>query len=430
MAPHNILPELRLRGLVADVTGPDELGALMAQGSVPHYTGHDPTATSLHVGHLVPLIVQRRLQLAGHRPIVIIGGATGMIGDPSGKSNERQLLDQDTLASNMAGMRVQFGRFLDFAPGPAAALLTDNGEWFRPMGFLDFLRDVGKHITVNYMLAKDSVKSRIDDREQGISYTEFSYMLLQAWDFVHLSRAHGCRLQIGGSDQWGNITAGIELSRKLGGAQLFGLTAPLLLDSGGQKMGKTSTGQRVWLDETRTSAYALSQYWLNTTDEEAVRCLRMFSFRDLGEIDAICRDHDLDRGKRLAQRTLAEDLTTWIHGAAGHRRAQTATEIMFGGSLANVGDAELEPLIAEVGCIEVSAAELAAGIPFLELLVRADLASSKGEARRLVGQGGVYINNERCTEVDLRLGNAQRGTQSFIFLRSGKKKYRLVKIVS
>ena len=284
---HDILPELEARGLVADVSHRAELGLALAAGNVPHYAGHDPTATSLHVGHLVPVVIQRRLQLAGHRPIVVVGGATGMIGDPSGKRNERQLLDQDTLAANVAGIRAQLARFLDFDAGPTGALMTNNADWFAGVSFLDFLRDVGKHVSVNYMLAKDSVRSRLEDREQGISYTEFSYMLLQAWDFVVLSREQGCRLQVGGSDQWGNITAGIELSRRLGGPQLYGVTAPLLLDASGEKMGKTATGQRVWLDPARTSAYGFYQYWLNVEDSMVGGYLRKFSFRPLAESRAI-----------------------------------------------------------------------------------------------------------------------------------------------
>jgi tyrosyl-tRNA synthetase len=425
----NILPELQARGLVADVTHPDELGAALAAGDVAHYAGHDPTASSLHIGHLVPLTIQRRLQLAGHRPIAVVGGATGMIGDPSGKSAERNLLGAATIAANMAGMRVQLGRLLAF-DGPAPAILVNNGDWFAPISFIDFLRDVGKHLTVNYMLGKDSVKSRLEDRDQGISYTEFSYMLLQAWDFVHLSRAHGCRLQVGGSDQWGNITAGCELSRKVGGPQLFGLTAPLLLDASGQKMGKTSTGERVWLDPDRTSPYAFYQYWLNVDDASAIKFLKMFSLRPLGELAAIEASHDADRSKRLAQRTLAQDLTDWVHGASGVARAERASAVMFGGSLDGLGDDDLAPLGADVGVCTVTAAQLAAGLPLVDLLVSAELASSKGEARRLITGGGVYVNNVRAGAVDAVVGEGDRGTPSYVFLRSGKKKYRLVHVVA
>ena len=423
----NILPELEARTLVADVTHREELGAAFAAGNVPHYAGHDPTATSLHIGHLIPINVQRRLQLAGHRPIALVGGATGMIGDPSGRSTERNLLDRDTLARNVAAIRDQLARFLDFDEGPAGAVMTNNHDWFADVGFLDFLREVGKHVTVNYMLAKDSVRARLEDRDSGLSYTEFSYMLLQAWDFVVLSRRHGCRLQVGGSDQWGNITAGCELSRRLAGPQLHGLTSPLLLDASGQKMGKTSTGERVWLDPAQTSPYAFYQYFVNVDDAVAPSLLKKFSFRPLAELDEIATEHDRDRGKRHAQRELARDLTRWVHGEAGVRAAEAATAVMFGGSLADADDAVLEPLIGVVGCTELTRADLEAGLSLIDLLVRAELTASKGEARRLISQGGVYVNNERVTEVDRKLDLGSLGTASFIFLRSGKKNYRLVR---
>ena len=424
----NILPELEARGLVADVSHRDELGLALAAGNVPNYAGHDPTATSLHVGHLVPIVIQRRLQLAGHRPIAVVGGATGMIGDPSGKSNERQLLDGDTLAANVAGIRGQLARFLDFDAGPTGAVMANNADWFAGVTFLDFLRDVGKHVSVNYMLAKDSVRSRLEDREQGISYTEFSYMLLQAWDFVVLAREHGCRLQVGGSDQWGNITAGIELSRRLGGPQLYGVTAPLLLDASGEKMGKTSTGQRVWLDPARTSAYGFYQYWLNVEDSMVGGYLRKFSFRPLAELDEIVAAHATEPGKRRAQRELARDLTAWVHGADGVRRAEVASAVVFGGSLAYARDADLEPLTAELGCTELARAELDAGVAVIDLLVKTGLSKSKGEARRTLGEGGVYLNNQQVSAVDLVVRPEHLGTESFIFLRKGKKTYHLVRV--
>lgn len=423
----NILPELEARGLVADVTNRDELGAAFAAGNVTHYVGHDPTATSLHLGHLIPIVIQRRLQLAGHRPIAVVGGATGMIGDPSGRSTERNLLDAETLAGNVAAIRTQLSRFLDFDDGPAGAVIENNADWFANVSFLDFLRDVGKHVTINYMMAKDSVKSRLEDRESGLSYTEFSYMLLQAWDFVVLSRKHGVRLQVGGSDQWGNITAGCELSRRLAGPQLWGLTAPLLLDGAGNKMGKTSTGERLWLDPAQTSAYTFYQYLLNLDDALAPSLLKKFSFRDLPVLEDIIVEHDRDRGKRHAQRELARDLVGWIHGAGGVTAAETATAVMFGGSLADASDATLEPLISTIGCIEITRAELEAGLSLVDVLVQATLATSKGEARRLISQGGINVNNVRVTEADKKLTLADLGTPSFIFLRSGKKNYRLLR---
>ena len=425
----NILPELEARGLIADVSNRDELGAAMAAGNVPHYAGHDPTATSLHVGHLIPIVIQRRLQLAGHSPIAVVGGATGMIGDPSGRSAERNLLDRETLAANVAGIRAQLARFLDFDPGPAAATLTNNADWFEGVGFIDFLRDVGKHVTVNYMLAKESVRSRLEDRDSGLSFTEFSYMLLQAWDFVVLSRQHACRLQVGGSDQWGNITAGIELSRKLGGPQLWGVTAPLLLDASGEKMGKTSTGERVWLDPARTTPYAFYQYFVNVDDALAPSLLKKFSFRPLAELDEVIATHDADRSKRHCQRELARDISRWVHGDEGLRRAEVATRLMFGGGLGDLRDADLDPLASEIGCTEVTRGELDAGIGVVDLLVKSTLCSSKGEARRLIGQGGVSVGDERVTAVDRSITTADLGTESYLLLRSGKKHYRLIKAV-
>jgi tyrosyl-tRNA synthetase len=426
--PQSILDELDARGLIHDITHRDELGALLAAGDVPNYCGHDPTATSLHVGHLVPISVQARLQRAGHSPVVLIGGATGMIGDPSGKSAERNLLDRDTLAANVAGIRTQFGRFLDFSPGAHAATLVNNYDWFEGIGFIAFLRDVGKHLTVNYMLAKDSVRSRLEDRDVGISYTEFSYMLLQAYDFVHLSRAHGCRLQIGGSDQWGNITAGTELQRKIGGPSLYAMTMPLLLDASGQKMGKTSTGQRVWLDPNLTSPYAFYQYWLNVSDDDAPRFLRIFSWRPVAEIDEVVRAHTADPGKRLAQRTLAEDLGTWVHGPDAIRRAIAASAVMFGGALTDLTDADLHALTADVATLDLPLARLTSGLPLLDLLVEATLCSSKGDARRKIAQGGIYLNQTRVESPDLTLTPSHRGTDSFLLLRSGKKDYRLIRL--
>jgi len=421
----HILDELAARGLVADVTDRDALKKLLGDERVTLYAGYDPTFPSMHVGNLVPMIMQARLQRAGHKPIVLIGGATGMVGDPSGKSAERNLLGDDELAANVAGMRSQLSRFLDFAPGPTGAVLVNNADWTRGVGYLEFLRDIGKYLTINYMMAKDSVRARLEG-EAGISYTEFSYMLLQAFDFVHLAKAHGCRLQVGGSDQYGNITAGCELSRKMGGAQLFGLTAPLLLDSSGQKMGKTSTGERVWLDAERTPPYSFYQYFLNVTDEEASRLLKIFSLRSLEEIGEIVRSHDADRSQRVAQRELARELTTWVHGADETARVEEASRIMFGGSLEGVQERTLELLTKVVPVVEIDRTELANGIALVELLTRT-VAESKSAARRLVQQGGAYINNVRVTDGERRIGLADLVTPTLLVVRGGRKDYRLVR---
>jgi tyrosyl-tRNA synthetase len=424
----NILDELEARGLVQDVTHADALRERLAGGAVPFYTGYDPTASSLHLGSLVQIVAQARLQRAGHKPIVLVGGATGMIGDPSGKTEERQLLDEDTLRANVEAVRGQLARFLEFGDGATDAVLVDNADWFGSMGYIEFLRDVGKHLTLNYMMAKESVRARLEDREQGISYTEFSYMLLQAYDFVHLSRSHGCRLQVGGSDQWGNITAGVELGRKLGGPHLFGIVTPLLLDASGQKMGKTAAGTRVWLDPERTSPYAFYQYLLNVDDADVEKLLKIFSWRPLDEIEALVKRHAEAPHRREGQRTLAEDLTRWVHGEDALRRAVAASQVMFGGSLEELSDADLEPLLSDVPSSELPKDELAGGVDLVDLLARTGLAKSKGAARRLVKQGGVYVNNVRETDPEATLTTEHLGTETMLVLRAGKKSYHVVRV--
>ncbi|MEZ4368762.1 MAG: tyrosine--tRNA ligase [Kofleriaceae bacterium] len=421
-----LLDELAARHLLADVTDRAGLATLLGGGAVSAYAGYDPTASSLHVGNLVPTILLARLQRAGHRPIAVVGGATGMIGDPSGKSDERNLLDDDTLAANLAGIRGQLERLLDF-DGPRGAQLVNNADWFRGVSFLEFLRDAGKHLTINYMMAKDSVRSRLEG-DTGISYTEFSYMLLQAWDFVQLSRSHGCRLQVGGSDQWGNITAGCELSRKLGGAQLFGLTAPLLLDASGQKMGKSASGERIWLDAARTPPYAFYQYWLNVADADAPRLLRLFSLRPLDELAELVAAGNADRGQRAVQRELARALTTWVHGAEVIEPIEAAAKILFGGSLEGITDAVLAQLASTVPTVELARAELAAGLPVVELMART-VCDSRGAARRLVQQGGAYVNNTRVGDLDAVMDLSALATPSALLVRGGKKDFRLVRLI-
>ncbi len=421
-----ILDELDVRGLLADVTDRDGLAALLASEIVTVYAGYDPTSPSLHVGNLIPTILLRRFQRAGHRPIVLVGGATGMIGDPSGKSTERNLMDDDTLAVNLAGIRSQLSRLVDFDDAKTGAIMTNNADWTRGVGLLEFLRDYGKHLTVNYMLAKDSVSAR-SSSESGISYTEFSYMLLQAFDFVQLHRLHGCRLQVGGSDQYGNITAGCELQHKLRGPRLFGLVAPLLLDPSGAKMGKTSTGERIWLDPERTSAYAFYQYWLNRSDDETLALLRTFSLRPLAEIDELVHEHDRDRSRRSAQRELARTLTAWIHGPDVVPRVEVASRVMFGDSLDGLTDTDLAVLTGTVPTVDVPRSELASGVGIIELLART-VSDSRGAARRLITQGGAYINNQRVTEVEHQVTLAQLATETMLVVRGGKKDYCLVRV--
>ncbi|MBA3538973.1 MAG: tyrosine--tRNA ligase [Deltaproteobacteria bacterium] len=431
-----MLDDLEARGMIANVTDREALGALLAKESISLYAGYDPTASSLHVGNLVPTIMLKRFQLAGHRPIIVVGGATGMVGDPSGKSDERNLLDDATLAANLAGIRGQLARLLDVDDPKTGALVVNNADWTRGVSFLEFLRDIGKHLTINYMMAKDSVKSRLEG-EAGMSYTEFSYMLLQAFDFVELSRSHHCRLQVGGNDQYGNITAGCELSHKLRGPQLFGLTAPLLLDSSGNKMGKSMSGERIWLDAERTTPYAFYQYWFNRPDDEMPRMLKMFSLRPLSEITELLDQHDADRAKRLAQRELAVAMTTWIHGAEGLARAETATKVMFGGDLAGITDGDLLQLVGSVPTINVARTELEAGLSIVDLFARAPLAAdkdgtarplSKGESRKLVESGGASLNNVKVAGIDQRVTLANLATETMLVLRKGKRDYCLVRV--
>jgi tyrosyl-tRNA synthetase len=420
------LDELSERGLIADITDREGLRDLLASQIVPVYAGYDPTSSSLHVGNLVPTIMLKRFQLAGHRPIVLVGGATGMIGDPSGRSSERNLLDADTLAANVAGIRDQLAKLLDFEDPKIGAVIVNNHDWTHGVGFLEFLRDYGKHLTINYMLGKDSVANRLGN-ESGISYTEFSYMLLQAFDFVQLEKLHGCRLQVGGSDQYGNITAGCELQHKLRGPKLFGLTAPLLLDSSGQKMGKSADGERIWLDPERTSPYAFYQYWFNRNDEEAPRLLRMFSVLPLAEITELLAAHDADRAKRTAQRELARAMTRWIHGDAALAQVEVASRVMFGEALDGLTDADLQMLARTIPTIDIPRTDLAAGIGIIDLLART-VADSKGAARRLVTQGGAYVNNQRISEVDRQVTLNDLATETMLIVRGGKKDYRLVRV--
>lgn len=426
----SLLNELEARGLFASCTDRGGLEQLLITAApVSAYAGYDPTSSSLHVGNLVPTILLKRLQLAGHRPIIVVGGATGMVGDPSGKSDERNLLDDATLAINVAGIHAQLSRLLDFTTSPNGAIIVNNADWTRSVSFLEFLRDVGKYLTVNYMTAKDSVRARLES-EQGISYTEFSYMLLQAFDFVHLATTYSCRLQVGGNDQFGNITAGCELQRKRGsGAQLYGLTAPLLLDAAGQKMGKTSTGERIWLDPTRTTPFAFYQYWLNVSDDDAPRLLRMFSLEPLARIEALLRDHDVDRSQRLAQRALARALTSWVHGTDAISKIENASAEFFGGDLTNVSDDDLAAVAGMIPTIDVARAELEAGISFVDLLVRAGLEDSKGKARQQISQGGAYINNTAVTDINKRVAVDDLLTATRLVLRKGKKTYRLIRVV-
>lgn len=423
-----LLDDLRWRNLVHQTTDDENLGAWLETQPRTVYAGFDPTADSLHVGSLLPLLLLRRFQKAGHKPIALVGGATGMIGDPSGKSDERTLLSPDVLEANVAGMRDQMTQFLDFEGGSCSAELVNNLDWISSFSYIEFLRDVGKNFPVNVMLAKDSVKGRLDRDDAGLSYTEFSYMLLQAYDFVYLNREFGCELQLGGSDQWGNITAGIDLGRRMYSVQLRGLTSPLLLKSDGTKMGKTESGA-VWLSPEKTSPYQFYQYWINTADSDVGNCLRVLTELSHDEISALDASREAEPGQKESQARLAESLTELVHGKSGLEVARRATEIFFGAEISDLSDAELGAIFADVPSCELPREVLKDGIPLVEALVATPLAKSKGEARRTIEQGGAYVNNRRVADVTARLTAADLASETVLVLRSGRKKYALVRFV-
>ena len=421
----DIFAELQWRGLIHQTTADDKLPAWLAEGNRTVYAGFDPTADSLHVGSLLPLMMLRRFQKAGHRPIALVGGATGMIGDPSGKSAERNLLSEEQLTQNIAGIESQMRQLLDFEAGKTSALLVDNNEWMKGFSYTAFLRDVGKNFPVNVMLHKDSVKSRLGS-DAGLSYTEFSYMLLQAYDFVHLNQQFDCELQIGGSDQWGNVTAGIDLGRRMLGKHLFGITCPLLTKSDGAKMGKTESGA-IYLSPERTSPYEFYQYWVRVDDNDVGMCLRFLTELTEEEIKSLDLAREAEPHQRASQKRLAEEVTKLIHGEAGLKSAKQATEILFGAAIADLSDKELQQIFADVPSVTLPKARLADGIPIVDALVEAGLSKSKGEARRTVDQGGAYINNNRVESIEKQLGQSDLASETVIVLRSGKKKYSLIK---
>ena len=425
--------DARARGMIADCTDEAGLNTLAAERPVPAYIGFDATADSLHVGSLLPLLLLRRFQQAGHKPIAVVGGATGMIGDPSGKSQERNLLSTDILEKNLAGLREQMRRFLDFDAGSSAAVLINNFDWIGPFSYLEFLRDVGKNFPVNVMLAKDSVKSRLGRDDSGadaggLSYTEFSYMLLQAYDFVYLYDKFGCEIQVGGSDQWGNITAGIDLARRMRGVQLYGLTCPLLTKSDGSKMGKTESGT-VWLSAERTSPYQFYQYWIRVEDADVGKCLRMLTTLSRDEIESLDEARTKDAAKRESQQHLAEELTRLVHGEAGLVAAQRATEIFYGAEISDLSDAELVEIFADVPSQQLTRQTLTdgGGLPIVDALVAAGLSKTKSDARRTIQQGGAYVNNRRIDGLDTRLTPADLASETVMVLRSGKRNYALLR---
>ncbi|MFZ4637243.1 MAG: tyrosine--tRNA ligase [Pirellulales bacterium] len=422
--PHDLLTEFEARGLVHQSTDATALRDWLSTPGRRVYAGFDPTADSLHVGHLVALMLLRRVARAGHDPVALVGGATGMIGDPSGRSEERNLLSPDELAANIAGVERQIRGVL--ATAGDRVHVVNNADWMRGVGYLEFLRDVGKHVPLSQMLGKDSVKSRLD-RDGGLSYTEFSYMLLQAWDFVHLSDALDCRVQIGGSDQWGNITAGIELGRRLRSRDLHGITCPLLTKADGTKMGKTASGA-IWLDPRRTSPYRFYQYWINLDDDDAGRCLLRLTEVPLDEIASIGEQRAATPAARDTQKRLAEELTRLVHGDAGLAAARQATEIFFGAEIASLDDAALSEIFADVPSHEFARSTLDGdGLLLVEALKATGLAAGTTAARRTVEQGGAYVNNRRVTDVAHRLTAADLVGSSTLVLRSGKKSYAVAR---
>ena len=421
----DIFSELQWRGLIHQTTADDTLQDWLNSGTRTVYAGFDPTADSLHVGSLLPLMMLRRFQKAGHRPIAIVGGATGMIGDPSGKSAERNLLSEEQLQANITGIEAQMRQILDFDSADTSAVLVNNNDWMKEFSYTAFLRDVGKNFPVSVMMGKDSVKTRLGS-DAGLSYTEFSYMLLQAYDFVHLNEKYDCELQIGGSDQWGNVTAGIDLGRRMLSKQLYGITCPLLTKSDGAKMGKTESGA-IWLSPERTSPYEFYQYWVRVDDEDVGMCLRFLTELSEEEIKALDDARAEAPHQRASQKQLAESMTRLIHGQTGLDKALQATAILFGAEIENLSDAELQQIFADVPSVTLDAARLDDGIGIIDSLVEAGLAKSKGDARRTVDGGGAYVNNHRVDSVDRSLSRADLASETVIVLRSGKKKYALVK---
>jgi tyrosyl-tRNA synthetase len=418
--------ELQWRGLVKDST--ENVPEMLASGPVAAYNGFDATSDSLHVGHMVPLIALARLQKFGHIPIALAGGGTSMIGDPSGKSAERQLLSRETIEANVEAIKKQLAHFLDFEVRTNPARLLNNAAWLLSLNLVDFLRDVGKHFTVNYMINKDSVRMRLD-REDGISFTEFSYMLLQSYDFLHLHDHENCVLQTGGSDQWGNITAGVELIRRMRGKPAGGLVYPLITKADGTKFGKTESGA-VWLSARRTSPYRFYQFWLNTDDRDVVTYLKFFTWLSEGEINELEAQLKEKPEQREAQRRLAREMTRTVHDETALAKAEQASQVLFGGEVAGLSAAEVVDIFEDVSG-QISAQRLEGeGVSVVDLLAECRIVPSKGEARRTIEAGGIYVNNHRVTDAARKIVWADVIDRQLIVLRVGRKNYRLVRVNS
>jgi len=423
----NLIEELRWRGLVQDIMpGTEEqLNKEMTSG----YIGFDPTAESLHIGSLVPILLLVHLQKAGHKPIALVGGATGMVGDPSGKSEERNLLNEETLAKNLAGIKSQLEKYIDFnSSQPNCAELVNNYDWFKTVSFIEFLRDTGKHITVNYMMAKDSVKRRIEG-EVGLSYTEFAYQLMQGYDFYWLFKNKNCKLQMGGSDQWGNITTGTELIRRKTGGEAFAFTCPLIKKVDGTKFGKTEQGN-VWLDAAKTSPYHFYQFWLNASDEDAVNWIRIFTFLKQDQIKTVEEEHKKDPGKRLLQKALAKEITVFVHGIDEFEKAVETTNKFFSNQTAPAESLTIDDLETIEGIVrsDVSKDQLQTGIDVVTLLAETGILPSKGEARKMILGGGISINRKKVEGI-LTIDNSMLLHGKYILIQKGKKNYYLIQAV-
>ncbi|MBY5004961.1 tyrosine--tRNA ligase [Streptococcus suis] len=415
----NIFEELKARGLVFQTTDEEALVKALTEGQVSYYTGYDPTADSLHLGHLVAILTSRRLQLAGHKPYALVGGATGLIGDPSFKDAERSLQTKDTVDGWVTKIQGQLSRFLDFENGDNKAEMVNNYDWFSDISFIDFLRDVGKYYTVNYMMSKDSVKKRI---ETGISYTEFAYQIMQGYDFYELNDKHNVTLQIGGSDQWGNMTAGTELLRRKADKSGHVMTVPLITDSTGKKFGK-SEGNAVWLDADKTSPYEMYQFWLNVMDDDAVRFLKIFTFLSLDEIAEIEKQFDAARHERLAQKILAKEVVTLVHGEEAYNQALNITEQLFAGNIKKLSAKELKQGLSNVPNYAVQAED---NRNIVELLVTSGIVNSKRQAREDVQNGAIYVNGERVQDLDYILSDSDKIDGELTVIRRGKKKYSVL----
>lgn len=421
----NVLDEFRWRGLLYDRT--EGLDQVLATESITAYVGFDPTASSLHVGSLLPIMSLVRLQRFGHTPIALVGGGTGLIGDPSGKASERSLLTIEQVEENAAGIHRQLERFLDFGAAANPARMVNNADWLRSVSLLEFLRDTGKHFTVNYMMAKESVKRRLA-AEDGLSFTEFTYQLLQAYDYLVLHDRFGCRLQAGGSDQWGNVVAGCDLIRRVRGAKAHGLVLPLVTTSSGTKFGKTEAGT-IWLDPARTSPFRFYQFWLNAEDRDAVSFLKWFTLLAEPEIEAIAEAHNVAPERRHAQRELARLLTRVVHGETELGRAERASSVLFGGKLADASAEEILMVFDDVPSIGLAAALFDdPGLPVAEAAVRCSLVASKGEAVRLIKQGGLYVNDRRVTEDENRVTKADMLSGHVLVLRKGQRERRVIRV--